>query len=152
MPLARHRVPPEGTPGEGYLATSDSETLVDGLIVTGIGMGVVFLVLIALAITSRIMSWLDASETVRNVARKFSRSKGGASDQEGISEKAATPAPQGKSGPSGEEVAAITVALAMARRSTSLLLPAGPATVAGSSTWADAGRRRAMERASRISR
>lgn len=148
-------MPPEETPEEGYLATSDSETLVDGLIVTGIGMGVVFLVLIALAITSRTMSWLDASETVRNVARKLSRNKGEAADPKEISQKAATPAPQdssGPSGPSGEEIAAITVALAMARRSTGLLLPTVPATVAGSSAWADAGRRRAMERVSRVSR
>ncbi len=118
-------------------------------------MGVVFIVLIALAITSSTMSWLDASETVRRVARKLSRNKSETADPKEISQKAGSPSPQDKpepSGPSGEEIAAIAVALAMSRRSTGHHLPAVSATVAGLSAWADAGRRRAMERGSRLSR
>jgi hypothetical protein len=40
----------------------------------------------------------------------------------------------------------------MSRRSTGHRLPAVSATAAGLSAWADAGRRRAMERGSRLSR
>ena len=118
-------------------------------------MGVVFVVLIALAITSSTMSWLDASETVRNAARKFSRSKSEAPEMPDANEHpqgAAKPIPPKPSGPSGEEIAAITVALAMARYDARTHLPAIAATATGPSTWAAAGRRRAMERGSRVSR
>ncbi len=114
-------------------------------------MGVVFIVLIALAITSSTMSWLDASETVRNFGRKLSRNKidaPGAPDSKMLSE-TATPTVHG---PSGEVIAAITVALGMARRTTGSDMPAITASAAGPSTWAAAGRRRAMERASKVDR
>ncbi len=118
-------------------------------------MGVVFIVLIALAITSSTMSWLDASETVRNAARKFSRNKiesPETPDPKEPPQEAAAPAPQDRPGPSGEVVAAITVALAMARRTGLTRLPAIAATATGPSAWAAARRRRAMERASKVIR
>ncbi|MCH7735225.1 MAG: OadG family protein [Chloroflexi bacterium] len=118
-------------------------------------MGVVFIVLVALAITSSTMSWLDASETVRNIARKLNRNKSEAPAVVQSGMKAAPSPSQDKSrpsGPSGEVIAAITVALALARRSTGRLLPATPAAATGQSAWAAAGRRRAMERASKVDR
>ena len=112
-------------------------------------MGVVFIVLIALAVASAVMSWMDSSDAVRNFVGKFSRDE---AEKPGLDaatpDKAAAPA-----GPSGEEIAAITVAVAMARRSSSRLLPAAAAaTGAGPSAWATAGRRRAMERAPGVDR
>ncbi len=115
-------------------------------------MGVVFIVLIALAITSSTMSWLDASDALRNATRKLRRGKADAPGANELPQEAAAPASQGQPGPSGEVIAAITLALAMARRSTGRRIPADPATVAGQSAWAAAGRRRAMERASKVIR
>ena len=117
-------------------------------------MGVVFIVLIALAVTSSTMSWLDASDTVRNVGRKLSRNKSRASDapDSKMLSETATPTLPGTSGPSGEVIAAITVALEVARRTTRSNIPAIAASAAGPSTWAAAGRRRAMERASKVDR
>ena len=120
-------------------------------------MGVVFIVLVALAITSAILSRFDAPDGFASITGKFSRKNKQtaiSSESNKSPDKQIAPAKSQESPPpSGEIVAAITVALAMARRAaTPTALPAAPATTTGPSSWAAEGRRRAIDRASRPAR
>ena len=124
-------------------ATFDWEILRDGLLITGTGMGVVFVVLTILLVGTGLITRVDLL-----IARRAA----GMGNEE---EAPAGPAEIAPAGPPPDVVAAISVALAMAEDDAAThraAIGASPQTPSGQSQWVAAGRRAAMEGGARVRR
>ena len=133
----------------GYVrrsATFDWDIFSDGLLVTGMGMGVVFAVLATLMIAITLVGRADRS-AARRAEKRASRAE--SEDSAGTPESESE-----RSEPTPEVIAAISVALALAQdeqrpepvEGALEGAIAGPRAAAGGpSPWVLAGRRRALE-------
>jgi Na+-transporting methylmalonyl-CoA/oxaloacetate decarboxylase gamma subunit len=133
--------------------TSDSETLIDALIVSGVGMGVVFVVLAALMIVALLMGGADSSDTVRRFLDRVTGNNTMPSAIEAL--QAAGPSAIWASqavGLTGKQVAVIALGIALSRGGPTPMLPQAVGANAPTSSWLSDGRSRAMNRPSRVSR
>ena len=137
---------------QGDTTTSDSETLTDALIVTGVGMGVVFVVLAMLMIVALLMSGADNSVRVRRFLDRVTGNSTIAMESPSAMEALETASPSDTGGLSGKEVAVIALGIALSRGRSTLSQPRAASANAPATSWLSDGRRRSMERPSRMSR
>ena len=144
---------------QGAKTTSDSEILIDALVVTGVGMGVVFVVLAALMVVALLMGGADSSDSVRRFLDRITGnntmsppSAMEALETAGSSDGASASEAGSAAGLTGKQVAVIALGIALSRGDSTPMVPQAASANVSVSSWLSDGRRRSMDRPSRVSR
>ncbi|NQW19031.1 MAG: OadG family protein [Chloroflexi bacterium] len=114
-------------------------------------MGVVFVVLVALMILAMLMGGADNSDKVRSLLDRLT----GNDTMPAKVDAAPATTPTGQvasAGLNGKQVAAIALGIALSRTRSAATLPPMRGATAPASSWLSDGRRRSMDRPSRVSR